>query len=744
MEEAAAGGAEAVGGDQDQHKVIKMRLKHLVSDQRLVARIRYAVDTMHEVVSRAMIFGKLLYMADLAREVAASSGIFGVMTAARMAAVFPIDNDQMEEWLDVVSSPLQGRIGRPYAPAKVAHLERLHAFYATAANHGLLPTTKLPCTNLSSPKGHAAAQLAVNYRNNVHCHFDKYVKRFVQVQLTGMARAELGLLPEAKLPVPTRCALATDIRAVCNDLLQSSGQLRCRDGLHGWLDQHRDRLVPPKPIAAAPTWRFYSQKKYPERWLPYMVSINAELEAAGAKLLSPLPQRRSFVPAHIRLDTTGLTDLLVADGDETLVLKAKLEGMDMPGGGGSTEVHTKYSLPGLLVVSEAKKAAGEAPKPSKGKLYVDLAKLVAPSLVARVRLEPAKHASAFKTALWRCLTKLGTNKHAVVDHVEMVFNNVIDLDGHSASVHYVTPSLHGLTRFNGGFKKLKASQKAQVQAEKAKGARYVTTLSEQERMSLLEEGVRLSVDPGKGNLACVTDGMGKVASYTAAQRRFESGSKAHAREHQRLLDVRHEGARTARELLRSIGLVQVAPGEPDIIRSAKSTIQAHYDHYLLTRSAVAAELSKFYRRPVFRQHRYDAHVGRRSSEDRFFSRVKRTFGTIAVVLYGDWGRAPNIPHQPPSPGVGLRRRFCSHFEVNLVHEPYTSSVCPRCLTRGMMKPRKDQADRDVHHLLKCPNGLCSCRWWNRDILGALNILKTGEHALRTGQWHPAFASAPAA
>ena len=511
----------------------------------------------------------------------------------------------------------------------------------------------------------------------------------------------------------------------------------------------------PFPPAAGhnPNWRFLSQKQHPERWLPYMVSINSALERAGSKLLSPLPQRTSFVPSHIRLDTAGLIDILVADADDTLLLKAKLEGMDMPASGASSvagpssaveaAVPTKYELPGILVASAAKKAKGIAPTPSKAQLYIDLTKLVSPRLVDRVKLDPALQASAFKTAIWRCLTKLGATRHATTERLGMVFNNVIDTDGYSVCVHYVTPSLYGLTRFNGGFAKLKASQKAQVHCEKAKGATYATSLPEQERVALLD-GAVLAADPGKGRLLCVTDGKGKVVSYSGAQRRVESGARAHAKEQQRLLRVRPGEGRTAQELVDTIGRL-IIPGEPDVVRSSKSTIQGSYEHYLLTRWAVSADLTRFYRRTVFRAHRYDAFIGRRASEDRFFSKMKSTFGDVAVVLYGDWGRAPNIPHQPPSPGVGLRRRMCSYFKVVLTHEAYTSSLCPRCQSRGLTHPRKDRNGRDIHHLLKCPNGACSCRWWHRDILGALNILRTGKHALRTGQWDPTFAAAaPAA
>jgi hypothetical protein len=233
-------------------------------------------------------------------------------------------------------------------------------------------------------------------------------------------------------------------------------------------------------------------------------------------------------------------------------------------------------------------------------------------------------------------------------------------------------------------------------------------------------------------------------SYTSAQRRRESGAKAHARTHQRLLDGRLEcnggGSSTARALTSTIGRVQAAGL---LVWSSKSTVTEHFEHYLRTRNAVVCELRAFYARPFFRQARYDAFIGRRASEDRFFSKAKTVFGRDAVILYGDWGKKPNIRNQAPSPGVGFRRRMCSHFRVILVHEAYTSSVCPTCETHDLSHPRTDRRGKEIHHLLRCPNLGCSCPWWNRDVLGGLNILKTGRHALRTGAWHSAFTAAAA-
>jgi len=653
-----------------------------------------------------------------------------------MSGAFPVDAAQVEEWIDVVSSDLQKRQGRPFGQERKMRQESLHATYDSYASQGLLPANKPSCTNMSIPKGFLAQQLAVNYRTNVHCHFDKYVRRFVKASLTTIAKADAGLAEEQTLSKAASQLLKTDIRAVCNDILQSSSTLTCREAFHEWVVQHMTELMPPAPKQATPQWRFLSQKQHPERWLPYMVWINQKLEAMGSKLYSPLPQRTAFVPSHVRIDTNGLLDLLIADTGDAALLKAGLEDMDMPvmpssSGPSST---TKYNLPGLIT-----NPANGIPSVSKKCFYDSLSKILHPSLLPRLQQDPTFHTASFKTAIWRCLTKLGSNKHAGLEHMDLVFNNVIDTDGHSVSLHYVSRSLYGKTIYNGGFKEIKGSQRQQQAEEKARGATYVTTLSEDERARILQghEGAILSCDPGKDNLATVTDGRGEVVTYTYVQRRAESGAKEHNRQRERMITARPHGSgtRSASELMSSIGQPSSQAG---VRTSAKSCATQPFHHYLRTRRSVASELSTFFQRRVFRAQRFDVWVGRRASEDRFISRIKNTFGNKATLLYGDWGRSPNLRHQPPSPGVGLRRRLCSHFKVYLVHEAYTSSFCPRCTKNGLCKPRRDIGG-EVHHLLKCANPTCSCPWWNRDILGALNILRTGLHALETGMWHPVFA-----
>jgi hypothetical protein len=198
---------------------------------------------------------------------------------------------------------------------------------------------------------------------------------------------------------------------------------------------------------------------------------------------------------------------------------------------------------------------------------------------------------------------------------------------------------------------------------------------------------------------------------------------------------RDEHERTYEQLQSSIG---VTAGGASPAVGHKTCTTERFCTYLSTRLSVARQLRGFYTRPVHRRQRYDAHCGRRSSEDKFMSRIEKTFGREAVILYGDWGRNPNLKHQPPSPGVGLRRRVARAFETYLVSEYKTSSSCPKCGS-DVTHPRERDGD-PVHHLLQCTNSgqHCSTLWWNRDDLGALNILKNGLHALATGSWHALF------
>jgi hypothetical protein len=80
---------------------------------------------------------------------------------------------------------------------------------------------------------------------------------------------------------------------------------------------------------------------------------------------------------------------------------------------------------------------------------------------------------------------------------------------------------------------------------------------------------------------------------------------------------------------------------------------------------------------------------RGASERAFADKIKEKYGRngeagneqVVILMYGNWGRNPNLKHQAPvvTPGIGLRRMLHMYDDITTitVHEAYTSSFDPK-------------------------------------------------------------------
>lgn len=734
--------------DTASHRVTKTRVTKLLPDTALATKLQDAVRRVHKARQVASQFGKHLYLHRFDVVLRDSGNIFSREVATALADEFPLHAKQVGIWFDAVTYDAFGRQhgGRPRSDDQAVKFEEQWFFYHTLRCADILPTCP-SLERLSYVKAAAVEQLVRNYRTNVHCHFDKYVRQYVRLELT----------PNEDLTPVRQRQLKTDIRAVVRDILEHGHPLKCRPQLHGLVNHWIDTLTPSPPSGHHRHWRFEDQKTRPERWLPFMVFMNRRFEELlgssklRAKLLSPLPIVSSFVPGHITISTKALVDMMI-DSEADLKSRVLDNLTQMP-------VRASWCTPVASDPSSSTAPTWEFPRPvidenntprplGKGEFFNNLTSLVSDANRAIIDRTPdtQRLASAFfDTDVWSSLTNLGNDGGIPTTHLDLVFNNIIDTDGFSVSVHYVKRNLFGQTLYNGGFCAIKTAQREQQSAQRDAGAQYVTHMSQEERDAVLKgDGIDLSCDPGKGVLVTITDGH-DVVRLTARQRSVESGAVEHRKQMQDLLrtwrDSRTE--QTAQSLQEHIGAV---PGAR-YGRSVKSCDTYHFIHYTATRTEVTEALDEFWSKTIFRRNRYRAYVGRRSCMDRFVRRIKAKWPMVKIMLYGDWGRRPNLRHQPPSPGVGLRRQLASYFNIKLVHEAYTSSRCPTCghgdLSHPRHRPKRNKRTQvvemqDIHHLLKCSNPQCPSPWWHRDVLGALNIMKTGMHALRHGTWHPVF------
>ena len=108
-----------------------------------------------------------------------------------------------------------------------------------------------------------------------------------------------------------------------------------------------------------------------------------------------------------------------------------------------------------------------------------------------------------------------------------------------------------------------------------------------------------------------------------------------------------------------------------------------------------------------------------------------------TIFLGDWNGA-HMQFQAPSKVKGFRNMFKrAGYDVFLVNEHLTSSICPICLQRNLEpfryrnspRPHRNGHLQLVHGLLRCNSESCQfslngrdvSRGWNRDDVATLNI-----------------------
>ena len=585
--------------------------------------------------------------------------------------------------------------------------EQLEEFY----NRNIKPfvqSTPGDSLSLSHVLAYSATALETAYRNNISGHFTSYVYKLGHHQMRQLVLSHHfpDVMQFGDLPRAERSRWVRRINAAVEDILhhRSGAAMRCsEDFLCDWVEAHRGECVPGVPDLDADLYL------RPWLYLRYMVRMMQLLETASqgkVRLMSPLVLRRSFIPSHIRIDISALLHLFMdVDRISTFRDWYRVEyGVDLA-------VSNKADI-----CSSLKKLAGLA------------------------NTSPAQE-EEHQQRVWLFLTKLGQygdkapwagTRRSGPDGAQerWRFDYAISTDGYSMSVQ--------TTRRPPGLKK-RQCRRGRTGARRAAELPSLGGDVQQWQHLAHQEGVVLvGVDPGKNNLVTMVDGKRNVLTVTAKQKKRYEGSSSHSR----WLD--EFKARTRAwdvQLVTRPGVVQ----EPVTVSQAEKQCMGKTNskschlgtlQYVATRLRLEQQLLQCYTAKRHRRHHFASHCRERSFEDKLCNAIETTFKTDpsdqVVAFWGNWGRQPNgLRHQPPTPGIGLRRKVHKRVLTLTTNEGYTSQRCACC----------HHQVTEVHHsLLRCDNGTCS-QWWARDVMAALNIRSKGIHLLVHGEAHPAFVAA---
>jgi hypothetical protein len=489
-------------------KVYQRRYPQVFRDTRVQAKVDDAIDRCNLIFETATHLAKLYIQEQYDSHLNNNGGVFTHDVASSLASSLHLDQRFFSTVLTVTStSDLSKKKGPPFKD-KGALASRLNGCYARYAEKGALPAVKTPGTNLSHILSYQTTQLQTAYTNNIFAHYDAYVKRFVKAlilhkvaagNLTSAGRKQVGRLVSLVVR-----KLLYDGEVDQEELVNLVGVTLASNFL--LLLPHRGN------------GRYLHLKNHPFDHLPYMIYMNNRTQHLNSGVLNALPLRTDFIPKHVIIDTTALLDITICPdgvpvGEVVDILEDKLR--------------LRLRTP-----------AGNQLK--KGDLYKNPTTFVS-------NADPTTFHAVFKTAIWKALTNIGTER-VPLEYNGLVFNNLVTTNGYKVDMHYTTEESYHKKPFTKG-------EKPKDPSAGCDDFTYVHHLDAPERAMLMDANLAFA-DPGKKNVLYITDGLrgGRKLRYTAAQRRFESRQKRNRSELENALDLRDQagGGMTYREHLQTL------------------------------------------------------------------------------------------------------------------------------------------------------------------------------------------------
>jgi len=567
------------------------------------------------------------------------------------------------------------------------------------------------------------SQLVTAYNNNITEHFPKYVKRCIKYDLI-----KKGYENSKSARIAWKI-----MHGFMNNNLQNmkdDGEISSDDAVLQLIDEKYKDFFPPlyyhtkkKTGEIYSVSRYYDLQVYPMTYLYYMVLINKEIEEnhPDGKLYQPLPFHHSFIPMHIRLDTSGIAQLLM---DKTKI---------------------------AIFKNLCKNVYNEEPRISDKKDFLASTNIIFPTLHM---CDSDKH--DYATFTWMFLTNMLEYKnYDAIFHkrtktdTEYVFDNAIITDGVSIGFQITEKEKRKRKQYKKG-KIDDEKQEDDTECDKREkcDAKKRKTLTNAEMIKMKN----LSGDLGKNNIAYITDGI-KGCRYTKRQRN-----------HDTCLNVRRNVTLEKRreygiEDIECHYLSEYSPKSCNVIKFEKycDIIEQKKKDFLIT-----------YKHPYFRQTKFMVYCKTKSSEMKFIDKVWKMFKDgyntrnykngkydkcatesmkhnasksitnrrDLIIAIGTGGSGMNnLKGTESSPNKKIQRTILSFFENSQGQEEmYTSKTCPCCkeitlrqktCIHGEKCKKQENKGKSYskHGLLCCTNIACKSSVWNRDFTGSFNILQ---------------------
>ena len=150
--------------------------------------------------------------------------------------------------------------------------------------------------------------------------------------------------------------------------------------------------------------------------------------------------------------------------------------------------------------------------------------------------------------------------------------------------------------------------------------------------------------------------------------------------------------------------------------SSKTSSSENFLFYLKHLFKSLASLLNFNGARRVRHLRWTSFIKKKKTEEK----IVKKFPRGAIIALGDASRSSTFGHLPSTPTSSLERLLKRRFRVYMVDEFRTSKLCAGC-HKELGGAEYD--GKQSYGVRRCFNNVCFRTFWDRDINGALNILK---------------------
>lgn len=262
---------------------IKIKLEDILKEDVAYDKLYGAIKNVNELVNMGYLFIR-------------SFIVYAIENNAQICKL-KFDVDLIRLAFSVISNDTNAKKGRPFNSNKQTRLSILQKYFTIFRLYTKIDV--IPATTLSYILEQSYKQMYTSVINNILCHFEKHVWKYIRTQFID----EYESICELKNPDKLK-EYYSDLEKIKNDLFNGTHKSNVK--YHEWIKHNRKLIIPDT----------YTEKSFEKdvnshtfNYLKCMIHINKYLQEKEVKSYQIFPLRTGYSQHHIKINTSALIDI---------------------------------------------------------------------------------------------------------------------------------------------------------------------------------------------------------------------------------------------------------------------------------------------------------------------------------------------------------------------------------------------------------------------------------------------------